>query len=219
MTIEENMIQEYLDFLNSKEFPCIAAKAALARNQVRCLVADDMSSSADDQRILKFLYAFVDHYRNSRKPFNSASIIFKQPNLPNEKVFDKFLWKRLNAWASLDKEKYPHDKRVDADPVSKRFSFSLKEEAFFIIGLHPSSKRRARFFRYPTLVFNPHEEFERLKRVNRYDQMKKVVRKRDLAYSGSINPMLHDFGEESEVFQYSGIQYDSTWQCPLRKKQ
>jgi len=219
MTIEDNIKQEYLDFLNSKEFPCIAAKAALARKQIKCMVANDMSSSVDDQRILKFLYAFVDHYRNSRKPFNSASIIFKQPQLQNEEMFDTLLWQRLNALACLDRQKFPHDKRVDDDPASKNFSFSLKEEAFFIIGLHPSSKRRARFFRYPTLVFNPHEEFERLKRANRYDQMKKVVRKRDLVYSGSINPMLHDFGEESEVFQYSGIQYDSTWQCPFRNKQ
>jgi len=46
--------------------------------------------------------------------------------------------------------------------------------------------------------------------------MKNIVRKRDVALSGSINPMLQDFGAASEVYQYSGMQYDSTWQCPFK---
>lgn len=218
MATDENIIKEYLGFLNSKAFPCIAAKAALARDQIKCMVSEDMSSSSDDHLILEFLYKFVDHYRISEKPFNSAAIIFKQPSLQQEAMFDKLLWERLNALSSLDKKNYAHDKRVSADPASEKFSFSLKEEAFFIIGLHPLSNRKSRVFRYPTLVFNPHEEFERLKKDGRYEQMKKVVRKRDTIYSGSVNPMLSDFGEASEVYQYSGAQYDSTWQCPLRNK-
>jgi FPC/CPF motif-containing protein YcgG len=46
--------------------------------------------------------------------------------------------------------------------------------------------------------------------------MKDVVRKRDIAYSGSVNPMLTDFGNASEVYQYSGRKYEDTWQCPLK---
>ena len=78
------------------------------------------------------------------------------------------------------------------------------------------SSRLARRFRYPTLVFNPHQQFEELRATAKYDMMKNVVRKRDVAYSGSINPMLQDFGESSEVYQYSGRKYDDTWQCPLK---
>ncbi len=50
----------------------------------------------------------------------------------------------------------------------------------------------------------------------KYDMMKNAVRKRDVAYSGSVNPMLKDFGKASEVFQYSGRKYDENWQCPLK---
>ena len=49
----------------------------------------------------------------------------------------------------------------------------------------------------------------------RYEKMKTIVRKRDIVYSGSVNPMLTDFGEASEVYQYSGRKYDSDWKCPL----
>lgn len=57
--------------------------------------------------------------------------------------------------------------------------------------------RLARQFKYPALVFNPHAEFEKRSQADRYEQMKKVVRKRDVVYSGSVNPMLKDFGEAS----------------------
>ena len=216
--LTSQIIEEYHQFLRSREFPCIGAKAALSRDQVKCLVASDMRTYEDDERILTFIYQFVDSYRNSNESFHSAAVIFTNPKSTSESEFEDMLWSRLNSLAKLDRKKYTHDKRVDSDPTSGMFSFSLKEEAFFIIGLHPSSSRNARRFTYPAIVFNPHEEFERLKRAGRYEPMKKVVRRRDVEYSGSINPMLKDFGEAPEVFQYSGKQYDSTWECPLHHK-
>jgi FPC/CPF motif-containing protein YcgG len=133
-------------------------------------------------------------------------------------MFDALLWERLNALSTLDRLNFKHDSRVDADPTANHYSYSLKQEAFFIIGLNPFSSRKARRFAYPTLVFNPHAEFEKLKKANRYAQMKKIVRKRDLAFSGSVNPLLNDFGEASEVYQYSGVHHDENWKCPLHKK-
>lgn len=218
MKTNQSIIQEYLDHFGARDFPCVAAQAAVQRGQVSCIVADDMSSAEQDKEILRFLYQFVDRYRASHRPFNSAAVIFRGPSIADEWTFENLLWQRLGALADLDRKKYDHDKRVDADPASSRFSFSLKEEAFFVIGLHPASARRARTFRFPTLVFNPHQEFERLRRQKRYEQMKNIVRKRDKLYSGSVNPMLKEFGEASEVYQYSGIEYDSQWQCPLKKR-
>jgi FPC/CPF motif-containing protein YcgG len=211
----EIIIKEYLAFLNNKAFPCVGAKAALARQQIKCMVADHMACPKDDLAILLLLYDFVDDYRKSKKTFHSATIIFKGPALLNEEMFDELMWKRLQALANLDERNYDYDKRVNADPSSVNFSFSLKEEAFFIIGLHPASSRQARQFKYPTLAFNPHAQFEKLKETNSYEMIKNVVRKRDIAYSGSVNPMLQDFGKSSEAFQYSGRNYGDQWQCPL----
>lgn len=212
----QTIIQELESFINNKEFPCVAARAALERNQMLCLVVDHMACPKDDDTILQFLYNFVDKYRNSETFFHSASIIFKQPELLNDDTFDKLLWQRLQSLADLDAKHYNYDKRVAIDPASENFSFSLKEEAFFVIGLHKASSRPARQFNYPALIFNPHAQFENLRETNRYDKLKNIVRKRDVAYSGSINPMLQDFGTSSEVYQYSGRKYDAGWQCPLR---
>ncbi len=213
---KETVIQEYLSFLDAKEFPCIAAKAALAKQQVKCMIAGNMACPKDDAEILQFLYNFVDEYRKSKDFYHSAVIIFPSSQNINEEMFEALLWQRLQSFQILDAEKFNFDKRVEADPSSANFSFSIKEEAFYIIGLHPASTRLARQFKYPALVFNPHDQFELLKTTGKYDNMKNAVRKRDVALSGSVNPMLKDFGTASEVFQYSGRQYDESWQCPLQ---
>ncbi len=212
---DQYIIDQYKDYINSRDFPCVAAKAAISRHQVTCMVADHMACPKDDNSILNFLYDFIDGYRSSANLFHSASIIFKGPQTIDEDIFEALLWKRLQTLADIDAQHYQHDKRVDKDPLSAKFSFSLKEEAFFIIGLHPCSSRPARRFKYPTLAFNPHAQFESLRANNNYDKMKNIVRKRDIAFSGSINPMLEDFGKSSEVYQYSGRKYDASWQCPL----
>lgn len=206
----------YTSFLSNKEFPCVAAKDALAKGNIQVIVANHIACPHDDRRILDFIYAFTDMYRNSEKGFYSAAVIFKAPGNIDEKMFDTFMWQRLQALRDLDALQFHHDARVEADPHSEKFSFSLMEEAYFIIGLHPQSSRQARKFKYPALIFNPHAQFAEMKTAARYEKMKMIVRKRDMAFSGSVNPMLTDFGEASEVYQYSGRKYDADWKCPLK---
>lgn len=208
-------MNEYKSFIGSKLFPCVAARAALAKQHIECMVVDHMACPKDDASILQFLYTFVDRYRAASDQFYSAAVIFAEPVSITENLFEMFLWQRLQSLHNLDARHYTYDKRVSDDPQSAQFSFSIKEEAFYIIGLHPASSRAARQFHHPTLVFNPHSQFEQLRQSNQYEKMKKIVRQRDLLTSGSVNPMLSDFGESSEVFQYSGQQYDNNWQCPL----
>lgn len=211
----ELIINEFKSFVENDEFPCVAAKAALNKDHIKFLVADHMACPKDDQSILNFLYDFIDQYRLSETQFHTACIIFKGPIPVNEEMFDKLLWMRLQALRNMDLLKYTYDKRVDMDPTSANFSFSLKEEAFFIVGMSPASSRDARRFKYPALVFNPHAQFQHLRLMNRYDKMKNIVRKKDMEFSGSINPMLEDFGKSSEVHQYSGMHHGNSWKCPL----
>ena len=215
-TAQHAIIEDYKTFIENKGFPCIAAKAALSMQHVNCFVSGNMACPKDDADILQFLYGFVDEYRNSKEIYHTATIIFSGPQINNEEMFDALLWQRLQALEILDAENYSYDNRVQSDPSSSKFSFSIKEEAFYIIGLHPASSRHARRFAYPALVFNPHAQFEELRQTTKYDVMKNVVRKRDIAFSGSVNPMLKDFGESSEVYQYSGRKYDKSWQCPIK---
>jgi len=216
MQHDHDIIKTYLDYLAGRDFPCVAAREAVARNQVSCFVASHMACPHDDAGIIDFLYDFIEGYRKKNDLFHSAAIIFRQPLIQDELMFDKLMWQRLQALSDLDAKNYKYDNRVKSDPGSEDFSFSLKEEAFFIIGLHPKSSRATRQFPYAVLVFNPHAQFEKMRESDQYNKIKKIVRKRDIAFSGSVNPMLEDFGRSSEVYQYSGRQYDKDWQCPLK---
>lgn len=218
MLSEQNiqLKEKFFSFISNKGFPCIGAKAALAKKQLHCMVAQNMACPADDHAILLFLYDFTDKYRLSQDHFHSAAIIFNGPEIMNEEIFETLLWQRLQAISNLDALQFGYDKRVSPDPSSPRFGFSLKEEAFFIIGLHPFSSRAARRFDHPTLIFNPHAQFEEMKKTNKYVMIQKAVRKRDLALSGSVNPMLSDHGESTETLQYSGKNYNEPLLCPLK---
>ena len=206
----------YFDFINQKTFPCIGAKAAMARSQAHCMVAGNMACPADDAGILNFLYEFTDRYRNADNLFHSAAIIFEGPEEMSEAIFERLLWQRLQSISNLDAANFPYDSRVSANTDSADFSFSLKEEAYFILGMHPFSSRPSRRFAYPTLIFNPHAQFEEMKKNNKYEMMKQAVRKRDLIFSGSVNPMLNDHGNSPETYQYSGKNYFPPLQCPLK---
>lgn len=212
----ELITKEYKEFIRNKEFACVAAKAALAKQQIECFVGSHIACPNDDFAILNFLYSFIDKYRESDELYHSAAVVFEQPSSLIEELFDVFLWQRLQSLHDIDSKQFGFDKRVSNDPFSRDFSFSLKQEAFFVVGLHPESSRTTRQFKYPTLVFNPHLQFEQLRQRSKYQNLKSSIRKRDMSYSGSINPMLEDFGEASEVFQYSGRKYDNLWKCPLK---
>jgi uncharacterized protein len=215
-TQQQEIIEDYLSFISRPEFPCVAARAAFAHGQIRCTVAGNMLCPADDTHILDFIHQFVDDYRKAKSLYHSATVIFTGPEITDEECFDKMLWTRLQSISDLDALNFDYDKRVSADPASPHFSYSLKEEAFFVIALHPASSRMSRRFKYPTIVFNPHEQFEILRKQHHYEHMKQTVRNRDIKLSGSVNPMLDDYGSSSEALQYSGRKYDRHWKCPLQ---
>ena len=211
----KNVRDKWNEFVEDKYFPCVAAKTAAFRQQMKVMVVGYMGCPKDDAQILDFIYSFTDEYRSNPELFQSAVILFEQPTIISESLYDTFFWQRLQGLERLDRVNYGTDPRVDADPTSPNFSFSIKEEAFFLIGLHPASSRPSRRFSSPAIVFNPHAQFEQLRNNSQYAKMKNVIRKRDTAFSGSINQMLDDFGDASEVFQYTGQQLDKDWQCPL----
>jgi len=88
--------------------------------------------------------------------------------------------------------------------------------AWYVIGLHPGASRAARRFSSIALVFNPHSQFERLRSLGKYAQVRDLIRQRDVAANGSINPTLADHGQVSEARQYSGRVVAADWGCPFR---
>ena len=208
--------QRFRDFITDRGFPCVGAKSALGKDQLTHLVLDDMRTGLEDQTLLRAFYRFVDRYRADRTLFTSFAVSWRGPVGLSEEAFEDLLWERLGALHRLDEAEHDWDERVDADPDSPHFSFSLRGEAFFVVGLHDGASRQARRFAYPTLVFNLHDQFETLRAQGRYEKLHETIMQRDAALQGEPNPMLAQHGEAPPARQYSGRKVEEDWQCPFR---
>ncbi len=207
-------------FIADPGFPCVGAKAALSRDQLAIVVARDITSGWDDLRIYPLLLDFVDRYREEPTLFRSFAVVFENAGGGelSECEFERHLWERAQSLSDKDAwNGKPYDDRVSPDPHDSHFSLSFGGEAFFIVGLHPQASRPARRFQAPAMVFNLHDQFERLREQGAYDKLRRSILSRDEALAGSQNPMLARHGEASEARQYSGRVVDQSWQCPFQR--
>jgi FPC/CPF motif-containing protein YcgG len=209
--------EELLATVADKSFPCVGAKSAMARGTLRTLVCHSIESAWDDVGIHSELLEWVRVYLEEPGGLRSLAVVFEGPRDLSEERFEAAMWKRLQSLADKDDWRgQPYDRSVSPDPDHPQFSLSFGGAAFFVIGLHPSASRPARRVPRPTLVFNLHDQFERLREEGRYERLRETIVQRDVALSGSVNPMLARFGEMSAARQYSGRVVAKDWRCPFR---
>jgi hypothetical protein len=199
-----------------RAFPCVGAKAALAKGTLNVLAANRIDSAWDDLRIHDGLIRFAEAYRENPGLFRSFAVVFEGPEELDEPAFEAAVWQRIQSLSDKDVWRgQPYDERVSADPDSPHFSLSFGGEAFFVVGLHPNASRLARRFARPAMVFNLHDQFETLRAEGKYEGLREKIMVRDEAIAGSRNPMLSRHGDLSEARQYSGRVVDADWRCPF----
>ena len=203
-------------FVAASDFPCVGAKSALARGQMRFVVGRDIRSAWDDLRIYPNLLDLARSYRASPALFQSLVVLFEMDAKLDEPGFEEVLWHRLQSLSQKDEWLgQDSDPRVSDDPDDPHFSLSFGGEGFFVVGLHPQASRPARRFERPALVFNLHDQFEQLRADGTYDELRTKIIDRDVALAGTANPMLARHGSSSEARQYSGRVVGDDWVCPF----
>lgn len=203
-------------FVQDPQFSCVGAKSAVAHDTVRLGVYDCLSSADSTAGLARDLFTFTHEPAElADSDFVTFVAVFREPINLDEATFEKLLWDQLRQLNRLDAPLHAWDSTVSSDPEDPHFGFSFAGTAFFVVGLHPNSSRTARRFPFPTLVFNPHAQFVRLKEAGRWAKMQEVIRSREDKLQGSLNPNLADFGSESEARQYSGREVEADWQAPV----
>lgn len=177
---------------------------------------EDFGSRETARHILNDLRTYIQEYNFESNDFFTFLAVFKNRDQYSEEEFEKLLWQQLQYLHEEDD--HPWDDSVKPDPDDPDFSFSLAGKAFYIVGMHPGSSRKARQAPYPTIAFNLHWQFEKLREMNTYHTIRHKIRERDIELQGDINPMLEDFGERSEARQYSGRKVGDEWKCPFLHK-
>lgn len=212
----------FLDFIADPAFPCVGAKAALARGEVDTLELSPMGQRCNDAPLLDALERFaiaLDAAPADDMALRTFVALYEGPLDACEHRFEALLWSQLQRLHELDVRRgRPWAADVARDPADPRFSLSLGGHPFFVIGLHPGASRIARRFAAPALVFNSHRQFGRLRADGRYARMQAATRRRDRTLQGTINPNLADFGTASEARQYSGREVAQDWTCPFRPR-
>lgn len=214
--IDHPLALAFQQFVRAPEFPCVGAKSALAKQQMRFIIGNDIRSAWDDLRILPNLLDLAQSYRAAPVLFQSLVVLFEKDAALDEAGFEKNLWARVQSLTDKDEwlGQQP-DPRVSSSPDEPHFSLSFGGEAFFIVGLHPQSSRPARRFERPALVFNLHDQFEQLRAQGRYEKLRASIMDRDVVTAGTENPMLARHGTISEARQYSGRAVGADWVCPF----
>lgn len=218
-TEDTPLAKRFREFIQDRNFPCVGAKSALAKGNLRVIVGRDLRSAWDDLRIHPALMGIAADYARDPAPFQSLAVVFEEDAGLDEAAFERHLWQRIQSLS--DKDAWlgqPVDPRVSADPDDPHFSLSFGGEAFFVVGLHPGASRPARRFERPAIVFNLHDQFEQLRASGIYEKMRGTILDRDIALAGDINPMLAVHGTISEARQYSGRAVDEHWQCPFKRR-
>lgn len=181
------------------------------------VTAWSLTSAWDDVAIHKALLDWSKLYEADSNGLRSLAVVFSEPGDLTEAEFENALWDRVQSLSNKDQwlgQRY--EAGVSSDPDDPQFSLSFGEKAYFIVGMHPRASRAARRMAYPTMVFNLHDQFVRLREEQRYEKLRAAILSRDEKLDGSINPMLARHGEISEARQYSGRAVNDDWQCPFK---
>ena len=209
--------KQFEEFILKNDHPCVMAQTTFKQKSVNFEVFQErLDSALVTSRLLAAVKNYIESYQFENNDFETLITVFPNHPREDERSFEKALWKQLQFLHELDTENW--DTSVSSDPNDTKFSFSLNGVSFYIVGMHPDSSRNARKAPFTTLVFNLHWQFEKLRTMNVYDNVRDRIRKRDAETNGSINPMLKDFGKQSEAKQYSGRAVDNSWKCPFLNK-
>ena len=210
---EKDLKKDFRDFIVTENHPCVMAQTVFSMDHVDFHTYEELGTRDAAKEILEDLKKYISNYDFESNDFFTFVAAFKDSRTFSEEEFEKLLWQQLNFLHEVDDTAW--DKNVSDDPRDGNFSFSLGGRAFYIVGLHPNSSRKARQSPYPAMAFNLHWQFEKLREMGTYHTVRNKIRERDSELQGSINPMLRDFGETSEARQYSGRKVGEEWKCPF----
>jgi FPC/CPF motif-containing protein YcgG len=217
-TLAARVHEEFRAHVLASGFSCVGAKAAVNNNTYRFGLYGEMSAEETTRSLAFDLCEYARERPSMGTDFATFVACFRRPAPPDEREWERALWSQLQALHDLDRPHHAWDATVSSDPEDPAFSFSFAGTAFFVVGLHPAASRLARRFRWPTLVFNAHEQFERLRGSGQFARIQAAVRARDYRLQGSLNPNLSDYGERSEARQYSGRAVEEGWRCPFHAR-
>ena len=213
----EEVDAAFRSFVEDPQFPCLAGKGVVRASGYSSGVYGELGSRESTEALAADLTRFVHDAADDESRLHAFVAVFPSSRCADESAFELDLWNQLQRLSDHDVQS-SWDASVSDEASDNDFAFSFAGRALFVVGLHPHSSRLSRQFRWPSLVFNPRRQFERLRETGRFERLRAAVREREIALQGSLNPNLADFGVQSEARQYSGRATEANWECPFHHR-
>lgn len=207
---------ELANSIREVNHPCIMAQAIMKRSKATINNYGDFRDVDQAALVLLDLAEFINRYDFSGLDLSTFIAVFDDADDLSEEEFEKALWNLLQHISDLDDT--PWASTISSDPSDLSFAFCIRGHAFYIRGMHANSSRKSRRTTAPTIIFSPKTQFEQVKELGMYRNIKELIRSREMEYQGSINPMLSLFEATSEAREYSGRSVDDDWVCPFKLK-
>ncbi|QIS14229.1 guanitoxin biosynthesis heme-dependent pre-guanitoxin N-hydroxylase GntA [Nocardia arthritidis] len=206
------------EFIQSKPFSCLGARAALKRDTIthgHYRELGDAESAREHHRDLAE-YARGLPGTLSDKSFKTFVATFDAPGLLDEPEFERLLWQHLQLVHDIDIQEHTPDTRFSSDPAEATFGFPTAGHAFFVVGLHPGSSRASRRFTRIAAAFNSNVQFVLMGET--FDRMQEKIRGREVTNNGSVNPSFTTYEYTQPARHFSGRFTEQDWKCPFEPR-
>ncbi|KAJ7051556.1 YqcI/YcgG family-domain-containing protein [Mycena amicta] len=175
----------------STNLPCVIAKAALARGiYTICTCPAPLGDASNAPVIAQAFNLFITRQTEAWAADNRyttfVAVFPKTPRFADERDYEMALMQQLQTLLYIDTAAWPSD--LPRDAQHKEFSFAFGGRGYFTVGLHPDSSRPGRRFEHAAIAFNANQQFARMRQVDEFEIVRRIVRKRDEKQHGSTNP-------------------------------
>lgn len=207
------MSNDMLDaVLSDRDYPCLGVQSAMRRGAVVHRSYEQIDLAGDQTLLATDLRDFSETPDETGAP-RTFIAIFPAVEFEDEAAFEIGLWTLLRALHKLDDRQWPTSAVQDPDSPSFRYFFNGRP--WFVVGLSPVHSRRSRRSEFTAFAFNPSDMFEKLRRDGRYERFARIVRARDIRYSGQGFDSAIENADLGDAPQYAGRDFNSSWRCPL----
>ncbi len=152
-------------------FPCVSSTPTSNWGAVSFGFYDKLGCDASTKILARDLERFaLTSAMQPKDQFANMLAVFRGPFELNETEFDKLLCSQLEKLRAQEKPNLQRSSRARLHSNESVFPFNFAGCAYSVIGMHANSSHRARQFPWPTLVFNPSEQFQALRANAAWEQ-------------------------------------------------
>ena len=192
----------FREMVSHSDFPCLGAKAVLAKGDYAMGAYSDMTSTAVAEGVCHDLLKFREMFSDDDGMFSFVAA-FEWPELNEELKGASAYFTLLRNMRTADSANgFSWDPKVSRDVDDPHFAFSVAGHGYFVPLFYPAAYFPARRSDVSFVVFNAHDVFAGLRSRGLFAAFRDKIRQRQARIGIEVDPRLGDFGAVNQFDQH-----------------